>query len=139
MQGWRREMEDAAICEISLGDGNSLFGVFDGHSGSQVSTYVSTIFKDVLLKNLNYQRGSYEKAMIETFENIDKILRSDEGEGELSRLRKQNIGPHNRKEKQNEDHRVGDFTGCTANVVLVTPLVYVVANSGDSRSILSKN
>lgn len=27
-------MEDAAIHEADLGDGNSLFGVFDGHGGT---------------------------------------------------------------------------------------------------------
>ena len=32
-QGWRRQMEDAAICEVDIGNGNSLFGVFDGHGG----------------------------------------------------------------------------------------------------------
>lgn len=34
MQGWRKNMEDAAIHEVDLGDGNSLFGVFDGHGGT---------------------------------------------------------------------------------------------------------
>ena len=33
MQGWRKSMEDAAIHEVNLGDGNALFGVFDGHGG----------------------------------------------------------------------------------------------------------
>lgn len=92
-------MEDAAICDISLGDGNSLFAVFDGHSGSEVSSYVKSIFKDTLMKSDSYQRGSYENAMIETFQNVDKILRSDEGETELARLRKAKSGPHTKKEK----------------------------------------
>ena len=26
-------MEDAAICEVDIGDGNALFAVFDGHGG----------------------------------------------------------------------------------------------------------
>ncbi len=26
-------MEDAAICQLDIGNGNSLFGVFDGHGG----------------------------------------------------------------------------------------------------------
>jgi serine/threonine protein phosphatase PrpC len=26
-------MEDAAIAELDIGNGNSLFGVFDGHGG----------------------------------------------------------------------------------------------------------
>jgi serine/threonine protein phosphatase PrpC len=31
--GWRKTMEDADIHEADLGDGNSLFAVFDGHGG----------------------------------------------------------------------------------------------------------
>ena len=31
--GWRKNMEDAVIHEKDFGDGNSLFGVFDGHGG----------------------------------------------------------------------------------------------------------
>jgi protein phosphatase 1G len=33
MQGWRKTNEDAHIHHLDLGDGNSLFGVFDGHGG----------------------------------------------------------------------------------------------------------
>lgn len=32
--GWRRNMEDAVIHELDIGDGNSLFAVFDGHGGN---------------------------------------------------------------------------------------------------------
>ena len=28
-------MEDAAICEVDIGDGNALFAVFDGHGGKK--------------------------------------------------------------------------------------------------------
>lgn len=41
--------------------------------------------------NCHYKRGDYEKAMVQTFETVDKILRSDEGEQELAKLRKQRI------------------------------------------------
>jgi serine/threonine protein phosphatase PrpC len=34
MQGWRKNMEDAAIHQVDLADGNALFGVFDGHGGT---------------------------------------------------------------------------------------------------------
>ena len=33
MQGWRRSMEDAHITDLDIGDGNSVFAVFDGHGG----------------------------------------------------------------------------------------------------------
>lgn len=38
-------MEDACIHTLDLGDGNSLFGVFDGHGGFEVSKYVGQIFE----------------------------------------------------------------------------------------------
>lgn len=34
---------------------------------------------------------------------------------------------------------IGASVGCTANVVLITPTSYIVANAGDSRSVLSRN
>ena len=37
-EGWRRSMEDAAIAELDIGNGNSLFGVFDGHGGINLIT-----------------------------------------------------------------------------------------------------
>ncbi len=33
MQGWRKTMEDSHIAELDLGNGVSVFGVFDGHGG----------------------------------------------------------------------------------------------------------
>jgi protein phosphatase 1G len=33
MQGWRQSNEDAHINNLDIGDGNSLFCVFDGHGG----------------------------------------------------------------------------------------------------------
>lgn len=30
-------MEDAAIHELDIGDGNSLFAVFDGHGGNPIT------------------------------------------------------------------------------------------------------
>lgn len=32
-KGWRRTMEDAAISQLDIGNGNSIFAVFDGHGG----------------------------------------------------------------------------------------------------------
>jgi hypothetical protein len=39
--GWRKSMEDAAIHTTNIGDGNSLFAVFDGHGGTPAGTQAS--------------------------------------------------------------------------------------------------
>ncbi len=37
-----------------------------------------------------------------------------------------------------ESDPISKTTGCTANVVLITPKSYIVANAGDSRSSLCR-
>jgi len=44
MQGWRKTMEDSHIAELNLGDGCSVFGVFDGHGGDEVAMFVKRNF-----------------------------------------------------------------------------------------------
>jgi len=56
-------MEDSHIAELDLGDGNALFGVFDGHGGMEVSEYVKRHFTKELLKNENYKKGLYPLAL----------------------------------------------------------------------------
>lgn len=43
------------------------------------------------------------------------------------------------KGENSGDDTISGSTGCTANVVLITPKKIVVANSGDSRSALCRN
>ena len=37
MQGWRKSMEDSHVASMDIGDGVSVFGVFDGHGGHEVA------------------------------------------------------------------------------------------------------
>lgn len=37
------------------------------------------------------------------------------------------------------DSNIAKGTGCTANVILITPEKYYIANAGDSRSALSRS
>lgn len=85
MCGWRKYMEDAHICNINIGNGNSLFAVFDGHGGPEVSDQVSKSFVEHLLKNQNYQNKQYEQALIDTFVHIDKYLMEGEGAEEVKK------------------------------------------------------
>ena len=52
MQGWRVNQEDAHNCNIDLVDGWSLFAVYDGHGGSEVSKYTSLKFPEYLKNRL---------------------------------------------------------------------------------------
>jgi len=47
MQGWRKTMEDAHIAIPNL-NGNSLFGVLDGHGGCEVAQYVSKTLPSII-------------------------------------------------------------------------------------------
>ena len=52
MQGWRKSMEDAYIAYIDIPgfDNLSLFGVFDGHGGGEVSKFVAAHFLEIFTK-----------------------------------------------------------------------------------------
>lgn len=79
MQGWRKSNEDAHIHNLDLGDGNSLFAVFDGHGGEQVAMFCEKYMPEVLLANEEYKKKNYAKALEETFVELDYMLLSDEG------------------------------------------------------------
>ena len=122
MQGWRMNMEDAHITNLSLPNDNALFAVFDGHGGQEVARFCGKYFVDELVKNENYGTGNYKKALEEAFLRMDAILM---GENAMDVLR----------EFKNEAEGQ-TFAGCTANVVLVTKTEIYCANAGDSRCYL---
>ncbi len=120
MQGWRMEMEDAHVCELSLPfEKNScFFGVFDGHAGSKVAQYCSVN----LLKTIvtTYSEGgeerSIKKAIREGFISLDATMREEP------------------LWKENKDR-----SGSTAVVAVVTPEKIIFGNCGDSRGLLCRS
>lgn len=119
MQGWRMNMEDAHITNVSLPGEAALFAVFDGHGGQEVARFCGKYFTDELVKNENFQKGNFKRALEEAFLKMDAILM---GENAMDILR----------EFKNETEGQ-TFAGCTANVVLVTKNEIYCANAGDSR------
>ena len=134
-------MEDAVIHELDIGDGNALFAVFDGHGGriwsslgSEVSQYVAKIFVDLLKGCQQYKNKDYKGALDQTFKKVDEVLKSEEGAKNLYAIR---FTPNGGQGNYN-DAKIANGSGCTANVLLITPDKYYVANIGDSRSSLSR-
>lgn len=122
MQGWRTSMEDAHMAFPDLSAGISLFGVFDGHGGAEVSRFCSKHFGEELKKNQNFLDGRFSSALEETFLKMDELLLMPENQAELKQLKNQGSDSNS--------------AGCTANVVLITKTELICANAGDSRSYL---
>ena len=69
-------MEDAHVVE-SLGDGNILFGIFDGHGGSEVAKYVSKNIAKTLLADQCYKKHDFKNALINTYIKLDRLLMTE--------------------------------------------------------------
>lgn len=122
MQGWRISMEDSHITLPFFDTDTSLFCIFDGHGGDEVSKFCSNHFPSELKKNKNYKSKNYKKSLEETFQKIDKMLMSNEGQKELNTYLNREKGE--------------SYAGCTALVCLLVKKKLFVANSGDCRCLL---
>jgi len=110
MQGWRPSMEDRHLyCKFAS---SSLFGVYDGHGGANVSRFIAETLPEVLrpLRDLY----PYEMALRLAYEQLDAKLRCD------------------RRKTWATDE------GSTAITVTIEGTHLVCANAGDSRAFLVK-
>ena len=73
-------MEDTNIASLNMGDGNSFFGVFDGHGGIEVAKYVKKHVVKELLKQKSYKHGNFKEALENTFLHIDKRMQGKAGD-----------------------------------------------------------
>ena len=74
-------MEDSHISKVDIGDGVSLFGVFDGHGGNQcfyeyiigseVAKYIEKHFIRELKKTDAYKKKDYRNALQDCFMKLD--------------------------------------------------------------------
>ena len=157
MQGWRVLMEDSLITDISKGEDNkyNIFGVFDGHGGTEVSEFVKRHFTNELISNNNFKSGNIQLALKETFLKIDTLMLEDKGKEELkliSEMNKKNknnnklnfqkdLDNESEENSENEEENIANEIGCTGCVSIIdekNKKLYF-ANSGDSRIILYKN
>jgi protein phosphatase 1G len=135
MQGWRVSMEDAHLAVPQLpGDGwqgISLFGVMDGHGGEHVALFCEKHLPTEVAKGSPQDIGG---SLIAAFHRMDEMLAEPECLEELRALGNSSFMP---SMSSKVVHPAG--IGCTANVCCVTPNAIIVANAGDSRSVLSRN
>ena len=60
--------------------------MFDGHSGKEISHYLSENFSNELSKNNNFIKEDYKQALIDSFKNIDLSLKTEEINNKLNIL-----------------------------------------------------
>lgn len=58
----------------------SLFGVFDGHGGKEVSLFVKMKYTELLTSLPSFQDGRFEDALRESFHKIDELLEEEVSE-----------------------------------------------------------
>lgn len=160
MQGWRPAMEDAACVVPSLGEplsNQTLFAVFDGHGGSQVSLIASREFPKVLaacagnvFKSDEKEEGASDeagdsyvaklgKSLHMAMLTMDSVLRKGgNGAASKSTTRAEALGLID--QVAGDQKNAFNLVGSTAIVVLIDSDAgrVVVANCGDSRAILCR-
>lgn len=102
MQGWRKNMEDAHIAEVSLrgpgwlagGSGMEeesgrarVFGAFDGHGGAEVARFCREHFVNVLVNREEWAQGDVGKALAETFFQLDRMVDDPSSHAQLLLLK----------------------------------------------------
>lgn len=121
-------MEDAA-CVNDFKDHRllsgiwTMYGVFDGHGGQQVSKRIAAdmgkMFERVIDENFSSEKvltaPQIKEALTQTFARMDATLREANANGEFN------------------------FVGSTAIVVVVSDTMLVCANVGDSRALLCRD
>ena len=105
MQGWRKSMEDTALAMPNFdGQGNSLFGVFDGHGGSIISQFVACNIENILKNSKYYKKANYEKSLIDSFILLDELLKNKAIDTFLKKIR-----AHQKELNENIGENVGSI------------------------------
>ncbi|CAM9536932.1 unnamed protein product, partial [Scytosiphon promiscuus] len=111
VQGWRKTMEDVALVQfgVSPREDTLALGVFDGHSGGDAAQFAKEHLLSHIKETDEWKRGDVKAGCIHGFMEADIDMRKH-----------------------------GVESGTTAVLALLSPDEIVVANCGDSRSVLSR-
>ena len=167
IQGSKKAMEVFSVKKNNIGPNENIniFGLFDGHSGKEISQYLSNNFIPELLKNNNFKNGDYNQALIDTFKNIDISLRTKDINNKLVINSKQNRDEERSKIKdlyksidnnnnldENEIEQlntlmdiidpinlegvfIADYIGSSGIIILISDKITYIANAGNSHCI----
>jgi protein phosphatase 1G len=135
MQGWRKTMEDSHIAIPNLINGNSLFGVFDGHGGSEVAQYVRDNLPNIIKSSPLLKSKQWKELFTNSFAMIDVDLPKEKAQAELKAYYKK--GQHD-EFSQSSEVDIHKHVGCTACAALISDTEIIVANAGDSRCVMGK-
>lgn len=86
MQGWRRSQEDAHIV-ADLADGTTIFGVFDGHGGREVSAFAKRHFGEALQSQPLFATD-LPASLVGGFHCIDELLEDKSNLSEVRALKR---------------------------------------------------
>jgi serine/threonine protein phosphatase PrpC len=129
-------MEDAHVTSLDVVEGEvSVFGVFDGHGGSEVARFVENHLVDELKKNENFKKGNYRQALIDVFLQLDKMLLTEAGKKELIRISQKHGSMASGATFDGAELAVQ--AGCTCCVAIITRTEIYVANAGDTRCVIA--
>ncbi|KAK9069833.1 hypothetical protein SSX86_010229 [Deinandra increscens subsp. villosa] len=159
MQGWRTSMEDAHAAYPDLDCSTSFFGVYDGHGGQAVSKFCAKYLHQQVIKHEAYSSGDIGTAVQKSFIRMDEMMRGQRGWIELailgdkteklSGMKERLIGSRESSEVKSQDddwsveegphsNYEGPTCGSTACVAVIRNNQLIVANSGDSRCVISR-
>lgn len=123
MQGYRMSMEDAHDAKINEDETIAVFGVFDGHGGQQCAEYLSHhLTKHIFRRLINLQETKKSKR--------------DYGNKQIIKILKDSFF---KMDNDLSDSQSYVNCGSTSVVTAIIDNKIFVANTGDSRCILSTN
>jgi serine/threonine protein phosphatase PrpC len=89
MQGWRKGMEDACFILPSEDDDYpSLFAVFDGHGGLEVSNLARLVFPTLFDNHFKTSKDT-KTALIASFLEFDKYMLTPAAAAQIKTIRQQ--------------------------------------------------
>ena len=110
--------------------------------GQQVALFVKKNLPMLIKNSPAFKAKNYRQALIDGFLGIDKRLETPEGRKELIAINAtmNSSGKSPTAEAlQSDPEELANYVGCTACAAIITKTEIYVANSGDSRCVLSKN